>query len=525
MRESESRHRPVGYESALERERLRFENCVRVHDLPDIFHYWSETHLKPQCLPFGFTSPNALFAKVLEELYSASPHGSPKRFVSIGAGNCDLEIEIALHLRASGCDSFEIDCLDLNSAMLERGRALASRSGLTQHFSFLEADFNRWEPATAYDAVIANQSLHHVLNLEGLFEGIRCALKPGGAFVISDMIGRNGHQRWPEALHQVHEFWRRLPPSYRMNLRTGLYEEMYVDRDCALEEFEGIRSQDILPLLLGRFHFQLFLPFGNVIDPFVDRSFGHRFNAAAAWDRAFIGEIHQCDEAGLHAGILSPTHMLAVVANEPAGRIVQRDNLSPEFCLRKQQRVSYAPGASAITAYHRDAWTRDPARELEIVCRHLAKSAAAALCDHEELTRRTLWAQRLERELDEQTAWALRLQAELDEYRSVVRQLEQQLEDRTAWALALRSEVANQDEVAAWANRLCTELEFEKRRAAQLEAELLGYLRNPLRYFRRLCGKAFARMRRVLARRACSGRAASEDAPGLDRNLVQPPAI
>ena len=48
--------------------------------------------------------------------------------------------------------------------------------------------------------------------------------RPGGKFLISDMIGRNGHQRWPEALTIVHDFWRKLPPSYRFNRLVGYYE-------------------------------------------------------------------------------------------------------------------------------------------------------------------------------------------------------------------------------------------------------------------------------------------------------------
>ena len=62
----------------------------------------------------------------------------------------------------------------------------------------------------SYDAVIANQSLHHVSNLEGLFAAIKDALSPQGRFITSDMIGRNGHMRWPEALDIIHDFWRQL---------------------------------------------------------------------------------------------------------------------------------------------------------------------------------------------------------------------------------------------------------------------------------------------------------------------------
>src|SRR5438132_1573662 len=71
---------------------------------------------------------------------------------------------------------------------------------------FVQEDFNRWTPTHEYDAVIANQALHHVLNLEHIFAEIQKCLKPQGSFIISDIIGRNGNQRWPEALDIVHEF-------------------------------------------------------------------------------------------------------------------------------------------------------------------------------------------------------------------------------------------------------------------------------------------------------------------------------
>jgi SAM-dependent methyltransferase len=157
--------------------------------------------------------------------------------------------------------------------------------------------------------------LHHVLNLERLFARIKSSLKPAGLFVISDIIGRNGHQRWPEALDIVHEFWRKLPPSYRFNRQLDRYEQLYEDWDCSYESFEGIRSQDILALLLEHFHFQLFIAYANVIDPFVDRSFGPNFDASALWDRAFIDQIHARDDNEINAGRVKPTHMLAVVGN------------------------------------------------------------------------------------------------------------------------------------------------------------------------------------------------------------------
>jgi hypothetical protein len=211
---------------------------------------------------------------------------------------------------------------------------VAEREEIGQWIEFQEGDFNEWQPHQEYDAVIANQSLHHVLNLEGLFSRIQENLRPGGRFVISDMIGRNGHQLWPEALEIVQEFWKELPPSYRFNNLLQRHEEVFDNWDCSQEGFEGIRAQDILPLLLGRFHFEFFFAFGNVIDPFVSRSFGHNFNASGRWDREFIDRLHRCDQQEMLAGNIKPTHMVAVAGNDRDVPRVFAEPFSPEFCVR-----------------------------------------------------------------------------------------------------------------------------------------------------------------------------------------------
>ena len=54
-----------------------------------------------------------------------------------------------------------------------------------------------------------------------------------GRFITSDMIGRNGHQRWPEALAIVQEFWRELPKAYRYNLLCRATRTQYLNWDCS----------------------------------------------------------------------------------------------------------------------------------------------------------------------------------------------------------------------------------------------------------------------------------------------------
>jgi SAM-dependent methyltransferase len=327
-------HDDASYQARVSAEIATFENDIAVHNLPEIFHYWSNKYLLPTITPFGFIHPDDFFIRQMAKIIEKN--GSRRAaFISIGAGNCDTEVRVAQGLIALGHENFSIDCLDLNSAMLARGVELARQHGLETYVVPVEGDFNRWQPARPYDAVIANQSLHHVLDLEHLFDSIASAIAPAdGVLITSDMIGRNGHQRWPEALSIVEEYWKTLPDKYKFNQQLKRLETTFVNWDCATDGFEGIRAQDILPLLSQRFHFDLFVPFANVIAPFVDRSFGHNFDVNSEADRAFIDQVHARDDAEIRAGHIKPTQMFAVLSLDARRPMQCIDGLTPEFCTR-----------------------------------------------------------------------------------------------------------------------------------------------------------------------------------------------
>ena len=332
----------AGYAARVAAETSIFADQVEVHDLPPIFHYWSNTWLRPQLEAFGFSNPDQFFASYLQrscsEVTAQCPH--TVRIASLGSGNCDTEVRVARLLVESGVDDFVIECIDINPAMLERGRILARNAGVSEHVAVTVGDFNDWRPHHRYDAVLANQSLHHVMDLEGLFAAVENALMPDGRFITSDMIGRNGHMRWPEAMRIVREYWRELPDKYRWNVQLRRHEALLEDWDCSNAGFEGIRAQDILALLVARFDFEFFFAYGNLVDPFIDRGFGPNFDADAQWDRSFIDRVHARDEAEILAGRITPTHMMAVLRRRPyTGKRMYRDGLPPEYCVRHDNRV------------------------------------------------------------------------------------------------------------------------------------------------------------------------------------------
>lgn len=326
-------HENTAYLARLGNEQAHFAVCENVHDLPEIFHYWSNKYLRPSIEKCGFSHPDEFFVIQLEKTFAGDKFAQ-RRFVSIGAGNCDTEVRLAGMLKQRGYERFVIECVDINKTMLLRGAALAAENGVSANISTQIGDFNSWQADGYYHAVIANQSLHHVTELEHLFDTIKVAIHEDGLFVTSDMIGRNGHQRWPEALAIVKEFWEELSAEKRFNLQLQRQETEFLDWDCSVSGFEGIRSQDVLPQLLSRFEFQFFYAFGNVIDPFVDRSFGHHFDPDNAADRGFIDRIHARDQAELDAGHITPTHMFAVLKNGTPGQCTFSVGCGPSQCIR-----------------------------------------------------------------------------------------------------------------------------------------------------------------------------------------------
>ena len=279
-----------------------------------MFHYWSNKYVLPRLKEHGIQVLEDFFLRYLQMTF-AQTAARPRRFISIGAGNCDFEILLCKRLVEQGHRNFVMECLDFNEDALRRGEQAARGLGLglTAMVVPVLADINSWLPDKHYDCVIANQSLHHVANLEGLFDAIALSLGHNGWFVTSDMIGRNGHARWPEAKEIIDEYWSSLTKQQRFNHISGRVEHQFLNPPPNPGNFEGIRAQDILSLLVARFGFEFFYGFSNIIAPFVDRTFGPNFDPHNAHDRMLIDAIQARDEREMIAGRIKPTQMLAAM--------------------------------------------------------------------------------------------------------------------------------------------------------------------------------------------------------------------
>lgn len=313
-------------------EKIKYSGVSEVHELPAIFHYWSQRYVNPMLVDLGYDGLEDFFIQHILR-FADEPC---IRLLSIGAGNCELDLALAARLKARGCTNIRYECLEINGQMLRRARARAAELGVTELMVFTEGDIAQWEPEAqpAYQVIISLQFLHHVVELEQLMAKVRLAMAPNALFLVDDMVGRNGHMLWPEALAMVEELWAELPERYKYHHLHAVTNKKYVNWDCSITGYEGIRAQDILPLLVEYFHFDTFIAFSNIIDVFVGRPYGPNFSVDAADDLAFIDRVQSLDQEAINGGDIKPTHMLAAMRKEGLGEVRCCGKITPAFALR-----------------------------------------------------------------------------------------------------------------------------------------------------------------------------------------------
>jgi hypothetical protein len=323
------------YEARIRAQIAQYANPEGLLKLGPIYHYWIARHIRPRmCAVFGVPDVLLFFANAAAEAFHQP--GASRRLVSLGAGECEHEIALIKKLLQMGETDFVLEALELSPVRSDRAREMANREGVGQYLTISEADLNSWVPEKKYSIVIAKDTLHHVLELEHLFDSVHEALEDEGTFLTSDMIGRNGHMRWPEALELVESMWKFIPDHYKTNHQLKRVEQTYQNWDCSKQGFEGIRAQDILPLLVKKFSFRSFLGFGNLPDIFIERGFGHNLSVDDPHDTGFVDFLEDLNTLLIDLGYLKPTMIRAAMMRFRPNTAPVRchRHWTPEFCAR-----------------------------------------------------------------------------------------------------------------------------------------------------------------------------------------------
>jgi SAM-dependent methyltransferase len=326
------------YDELVARQVDQYKEMEVMHDLPPIYDYWAAKHISGKSASVtGHTDIIAFYA----DYFQQSLRESDSNFLmSIGSGDCSIEIDVVKRMISENAPCFFFICLELSPILIKKAREKIDEEQLGDIITVAQVDINKWTPKYSFAGVMAHHSLHHFLDLEKLFDLIKNNLAVKGRFLTCDMIGRNGHMRWPESLLLVRKIWEKLPRNYKFNNQFKKYDDYFENWDCSTEGFEGIRSQDILPLLVKNFSFEVFYCYGNLIDPFIDRGFGPNYDPANAFDREFIDLVQEINEQLISDGVLKPTSMVAVMMNENVPHPAIYKHWSPEFAIRYPTRTA-----------------------------------------------------------------------------------------------------------------------------------------------------------------------------------------
>lgn len=160
--------------------------------------------------------------------------------LACGAGRAEREF-----LRLGICERFH--GIDISEDAIAEARENGHGLALT----YATADLNRvvLEPG-AYDLVITQNCLHHVMELEHIAEQIWRSLTPNGFLWIHDYIGESQFQFSDLRLEIANRILAILPERYRRDrLRGRVLNKIGRPNPGALASpFEAIRSAEVLPI-------------------------------------------------------------------------------------------------------------------------------------------------------------------------------------------------------------------------------------------------------------------------------------
>ncbi len=197
------------------------------------------------------------------------------RWLSLGCGSGGQEIYAAqMGLFA------EMDAYDLAEGAIEVATDNAARQGCSK-INFRVGDFNTVSLAPErYDVVLMNMSLHHVAELEKLYEQIRATLNPDGWFIANEYIGPSQMQYTAQQLAMVNRLLSLLPDELcydyvRRQTKTEYIIRSRAEWDAA-DPSEAVRSDEIVPVAQSYFsRFKRIDYGGTLLAPLLEHIIGN----------------------------------------------------------------------------------------------------------------------------------------------------------------------------------------------------------------------------------------------------------
>jgi SAM-dependent methyltransferase len=199
---------------------------------------------------------------------------------------------------------YRITCTDLNPALFEKARAAAKAENLALEFA--EADLNFIDVAPGrYDLIFAHASLHHVINVERLFEQMTRGLAPRGLLHLVEVVGKNRKLIWDESERYANALLELLPAEVTGGIRLDVKED-----ESAME---GVRQEAIGTCLRSSFR-PVFEHWHGAFMRFIctHPDLAPRFDPGNPERRRYLDFLIEADDHAVRSGVLRPLEVWGV---------------------------------------------------------------------------------------------------------------------------------------------------------------------------------------------------------------------
>ena len=148
-------------------------------------------------------------------------------------------------------------------------------------------------------------------------ETVNNSLKNDGEFwSIAEYVGRNGSRLWPDSYKEANDIFISLPEKYRMNhvkqKDKVVLDENLPNLDCSLRTFEGIRAEDIIPVLDKKLVRNTVQQWSTIIWRILGPAYIPNYDMDNDEDRKLVEEIARKDIDFFLSGRLMPVGMNAI---------------------------------------------------------------------------------------------------------------------------------------------------------------------------------------------------------------------
>lgn len=238
-----------------------------------------------------------------------------EKALSLGCGGGALERH-ALSLDVAR----RFDAYDISEGSIEAAREEAEKAGFGDRVDYAAADLNEIKlEENAYDAVFASMAVHHLENLEGVYEEVKKALKPGGLFIFNEFVGPSQFQ-WTEAqLRLANELLGSIPKQYRVadnGKVLGVIRRPSIDAMNELDPSESIRSEEIMPILERYFEVVERRDYGGTLLHLVTAAGTIRnYSSEDEEDVALLRRMIEFEKRHIESGELDSDFILVVARN------------------------------------------------------------------------------------------------------------------------------------------------------------------------------------------------------------------